>query len=82
VTLTFELSYSETWLDGCSVTWDGRAGYAHVFPSPDVFASAYTVAVADGTFADIDADGRVRGIETIGHPVGVSDLLAALRWRQ
>lgn len=66
--------------DGCSVTWDAeaRAGYAHTNPNPDAFAPT-TKQVAPGVLVDVDPSGYVRGVETIGHEVGIGDLLAVLR---
>lgn len=67
--------------DGCSVTWDAevRVGYAHVNPNPDAFGVASTIEVRSGLLVDLDRDGFVRGIETLGNAVGIGELLAVLR---
>jgi uncharacterized protein YuzE len=74
--------HTERFVDGSSLAWDGEAGagYLHVFPNPDAFASFNQVDLGDGCVIDIDGQGEVRGIETIGHEVGEADLLKVIRW--
>lgn len=87
----FEIRQSRWWVGQSLITWDGeaQAGYLTVCPDPEVNPRAgcchrvdRTVELADGVNIDIDGDGRIYGIETLGHEVGMADLILALRWYQ
>lgn len=75
------MKWIEQSFDGSSVTYDyeARAGYVHVDPTPDAFAVARTVDIGGGVHVDLDADGRVRGVETMHEP-HLTDLIRVLRW--
>lgn len=82
---------SRWWMHGSLVTWDGeaKAGYLTVCPDPDKVPGAMcshrvdrTVELGNGVNIDVDADGCVYGIETLGHEVKMEDLILALRWYQ
>lgn len=73
----------EEWtFDGSIFTYDhdARAGFVNVQPAPDAWVSKAQREVRPGVLVDLDAEGRVRGIETLGHAVGAADLLAVIRW--
>lgn len=74
------LQSSVHFFPGSSITWDGTAGagYAEISPPHDGPVIA-TREVAPGLHVDVDATGAIRGIEVLGHEVGLGDLLAVLR---
>ena len=79
--MTVEMQWTEMMIDGSSMTYDHSdgAGFLHVQQNPDAFSSAQQVEINPGLIVDLDADGNVRGIETIGHEVSMVDLLRVLR---
>ena len=75
-------SLEEHNLDGSICTYDheARAGCLNINPAPDCFEPVRTVEIHAGLLVDVDRFGIVRCVETIGHPVGMADLLAVIRW--
>lgn len=77
-------------LNGAEVSWDNeaKAGFIcveHGFPKEGwpgcAWASHHQVEVRRGLIIDIDAEGHVRGIETIGWEASIFDLLDVIRWQ-
>ena len=52
-----------------------EAGYVYLSHEP----VARTVEINDGLLVDVDADGKVIGIEVIGHALTSDDLMAIIR---
>lgn len=75
---------------GAEISWDNeaKAGFIcveHGFPKEGwpgcAWASRRQVELRPGLIIDLDADGHVRGIETIGWEAGIFDLLDVIRWQ-
>lgn len=87
-----EVTEKRLWFVKSLVTWDenARAGYLTVCPDAATFQGIpgcfhrvdKTVDLGNGVSIDVDADGHIYGIETLGREVCMSDLILALRWYQ
>jgi uncharacterized protein YuzE len=82
MTTEYRVTFSESFPLGSSLTWDGeaKAGYLHIDANPDCCAVARTIDLGTGVHVDVDHEGRIRGIETLGRPVQMHHLLVVLRW--
>jgi uncharacterized protein YuzE len=78
----FEETLRQEVYDGSLLSWDGRikAAYLYVEPSGDIHVAATILINDDPLLVDLDDKGNVLGVEKLGAPITIVDLIRVLRW--